>query len=112
MKISAPEIFAFVERLVCELNGMALGWGMTGRGLRVDAVRGCGEFSASAVVTSRALTKRSAGSRARQRRITDSHAGLKSGANSRGRRGGSLSLLNADDSGFSPTKALPPVTIS
>src|ERR1700721_3431543 len=89
MRISAPKIFATAERLVFALNRTPVGWGMTGRGIMVDAVMGCGEFSASAVVTSRALAKRSAGLRARQRRITASHAVLKSGAKSRGGRGGS-----------------------
>src|SRR3984885_3207815 len=108
MRISAPEIFATAERLVFALNRTPVGWEMTGRGIMVDAVMGCGEFSASAVVTSRALAKRSAGLRARQRRITASHAVLKSGAKSRGGRGGSLSRLKADDSGLSAGKGRPP----
>src|SRR5580704_13349237 len=109
MRINAAEVFATTERLVLATTG---GCCRTGRGAIVVAVTGCGRFSASAVVTSRALVKRSVGSRARQRRIIDSHAGLKSGAKSRGGRGGSLSRLKAEDSGLSPAKALPPVTIS
>src|SRR5271165_5115440 len=96
---------AIIERLVFEVGrgckGIALG----------RVVRNCGVFSARATATSRALGKRSAGCRARQRRITDSQA-LMSGTKLRGDRGASVNRLNAEASGLSPVKGLSPVSIS